>query len=433
MVHHPTNTLYMFYEAYDLFNEGRYQESADMFSRLSLEGETPNIRYWSLVFSARCMRMLRRPGELELLKSACNVFPQRAEAAAELGYSYYINGDLERAEKFLKQAYSCEKAHRCVRYEADKYFEFPHEILIEMCLKQCRYNDAEELTTTLLKHGREGMYDRKKADYNHLYSRFYNNAGMEFLKAKSVNKGDSLVIQLPPGYDGLGDNIIFSHIPRIAKEVGGFNKVFVSTQANYKLPGYSDIVWSTNPHVDGFVDEPGTYTPSVQMNRVLDKWDSLLPSINIMDMIMYLHDLDDGKKGHVPECYYRPKTIDALKGKTLLDVGAKSLGLKGMDLDVLLKELESNGISIDAVVHNESFVSPNGIEVIKPSSIEEWADAMYSAKDYVCFNSGGYWLSGALGIKSTHVWIKGKTIPAWSFLDHINVFIDKATIFPEGT
>lgn len=429
MLYYQTNRLYMFYEAYELFNEGKYQEALDMFNELSSSAETPSIKYWSLIFTARCKRSLGINGSIDELRSAIEIFPDRAEAICEMGHLFHSIGELREAERYMQMAYKCPKSHTCIRYEPEKYFEAPHEALIDICLKQNRYNDAEELTTSLLRIGREGMYDRKIAEYNNLYSRFYNNPGLEFIKTKSVDATDTLVIQLPEGYDGLGDNIVFSHIPRIAKETGRFKNVFISTLAKYKFPGYLDIVWSTNPYVDGFIDEPGTYTSKVQINRVMDKWHDIVPSINIMDMIMYLHNLDDGKRGHVPECHYKPNVIDEFSGKTVLDLGAKSLNLEGLNLDALIEELDKNGIKPDILIQNDASNKISNIDTIWPSTIQQWADIMYSAGNYICFNSGGYWLSGALGIKSTHIWIKGKTIPSWSFLNHNNLFVEKSTIF----
>lgn len=421
----------MFYTAYDLFNEGKYQDALDMFIKLSSDAEsTKNVRYWSNIFSARCFRLLGIEGELGLLFAARDIFPDRAEAICEIGISYHRLGNDAEAEAYLTDACKCTKTHTCIRYEQDKYFELPHEILIDICMKQSRHNDAEELITSLMQNGNVSLYNQDNIKYNRLHARFYNNAGLEFLKAKSIERGDDLVIELPKGYDGLGDNLVFSHIPRVAKESGAFKKVYISTMMNYKGPGYREMVWDTNPYIDGFVERPGTYS-RIQMARVMNKWENIIPSINIMDALMYLHNLDDGAKDHRPECYYTPNESAATIGKVVLDIGAKSLNIKGLDIEKLLEFLGSHGIRPDAIISPE-VVDCVGIDILKPDSLEEWADMMHSSKRYVCFNSGGYWLSGALGIKATHIWIKGTTIPAWSFLEHENLFVDRPTIFQEG-
>jgi tetratricopeptide (TPR) repeat protein len=416
----------MFYIAHELFTNGKYQECLPMFKEISESLVDDRFVYWSLVFMGRCKQALGTQGFLEDFDRACTIFPDRAEAVYETGKAHYILGDLQEAERILRAALLCKRPNACVRYEADKYFEATHELLIELFMKQSRFNDSEELLTGLLMMGDSNLYNKERAQENHLYSRFFNNAALEFVKARTIEKGETLVIQLPNGYDGLGDNLVFSHIPRIAKESGVFKEVLVSTRNVYKGKGYAEMVWNTNPYVDGFTDHPGTYS-SIQMNRILEKWNNIHPSLNLMDSIMLLHDLDDGKRGHTPECYYKPKRLEWLKDSVVLDAGAKTMDLRQVDPERLLEVLRDHGIFPDYVIESKASsatLSFPGIERIEPGSIEEWADVMFSAKHYVCFNSGGYWLSGSLGIKAKHIWVESKNLPAWSFLGHENIFIN---------
>lgn len=419
----------MFYEAYELFDKGRYQECLPMFNEIAETNQDERLVYWSHIFIGRCQALMG-VDPLRSFIAAHNVFPNRAEAMCEIGSYHYFRDELDLAERFLKMAYQCDKTHRCVRYETDKYFEFPHEIMIDICMRQSRFNDSEELLASLIKNGNPALYDTKKADHNYLYSRFFNNAGLEFVKAKTITKTDTLVIQLPYGYDGLGDNLVFSHIPRIAKESGRFKTVLVSKRNAYKGEGYAELVWETNPYVDGFTDEPGTYS-SVQMNRVMDKWNNIHPSLNLMDSIMLLHDLDDGIRGHIPECYYKPNVIEDLKDAVVLDAGSKTIDLTLIDPEKFTLMLEINGVFPDYIVStgaSSKSINLPGMKEISPSSIREWADVMYSAKQYVCFNSGGYWLSASLGVRAKHIWIEGKNLPAWSYLNHDDIRIPLPTI-----
>jgi len=423
----------MFYKAYELFDKGRYHECLPMFKEISKTSNDSRFTYWSLILLGRCLNSTGGD-PFDYFIEAYNVFPERAEAICEIGNYYFVRGDFVKAEEFLKKAIRCKRQHTCIRYESDKYFEVPHEILIEIYMRQSRFNDSEELLTSLIMDGNKSFYNVARVEHNHLYSRFFNNAAMEFVKTKTIKKSDTLIIQLPNGYDGLGDNLVFSHIPRIAKEVGGFNHVLISNQNKYKGSGYAEIVWETNPYVDGFTDLPGTYS-SIQMNRVMDKWNNIQPELNLMDSIMLLHDIDDGKRGHTPECYYKPEMIKDLKDSVVLDAGSKTIDLSLIDPKRFIALLEENGISVDYVIttnaSSKSIDVPN-IKEICPSSIKEWANIMYSAKKYVCFNSGGYWLSSALGIRACHIWIEGKNLPAWSYLDHDNMRIPLSTISLEG-
>jgi tetratricopeptide (TPR) repeat protein len=370
--------------------------------------------------------MLGLRGAMEHFESAISIFPNRAEAIFEVGNQHYLEHNFQGAEENLRLSISCDRKHRCIRYEGEKYFEAPCQILIEIYLRQKRFNDAEELLTGIMLYGNESLYDKEVFDNNMLYARFYNNAGLEFMKARTIEKTDTLIIQLPEGYDGLGDNLIFSHIPRLAKESGKFSKVLISNRNQYKGNNYPDLVWKLNPYVDGFTDLPGTYS-SIKMNRILDKWSNIHDSLNLMDSIMLLHDLDDGKRGHKPECYYKPQNLPWLNDKTVFDPGAKTMKINAVNEDHLISIFNKNDMFPNYIIGSEissNTMSISGAQELVPTSIFNWADIMYSAKHYICFNSGGYWLSGALGIKAKHLWVEKKNLTAWSFLDHQNIFIN---------
>lgn len=418
----------MFYNAYELFDKGRYQECLPMFNEILKTSDDERVNYWSNVLIGRSKELLGQDG-LESFLLAQKIFTERAEALCDIGMHHYRRNNFPEAERFFRMAIACSKSHRCIRYEEEKYFEFPMQMLVELYMEQRRYNDSEEALAEILRLGNPARYSSENVQRDYLYARHYNNAGLEFAKAKTIEASGTLVLQLPNGYDGLGDNLVFSHIPRIAKESGRFNRVLVSTRNIYKGNDYPRIVWQTNPYVDGFTDEPGTYS-SVHMNRVMDKWINIQHSINLMDSIMILHDLDNRKRGHTPECYYKPNIMDGLKNSTVLDLGAKTIDLTKLNFNNLLGLLEKNGIRPDYVLSSKSIETP-GIEVLQTSSIEHWADVMCSAKNYICFNSGGYWLSGALGVKAKHIWIERKNLPAWSYLDHDNIFVTQSTIYQE--
>jgi hypothetical protein len=415
----------MFYQAYDLFDKGKYHECLPMFLDITNTDSDDRLIYWSLIFVGRCKVLLGQSGALEDFECAMRIFPDRAEAIFDAGKYHYISGNKEESERLLGSIASCKKPENCVRYEGEKYFEAPYELLSEMFMEQFRFNDAEETTNSLLKHGNPSLYDTNRTEYNNLYSRHFNNIALEFVKAKTIERTDTLIIQLPKGYDGLGDNLVFSHIPRIAKQFGGFKKVLVSNRNMYKGLGYADMVWGKNPYVDGFTDEEGTYF-SVKMNRAMDKWNNIHPSLNLMDSIMLLHNLDSGSRGNTPECYYDPNLIEELREKVVLDLGAKTIDLSRLNLDALMEILERRDIRPDYIISSRDF---NGIERISPADIWQWADTIFSAKTYVCFNSGGYWLSKALGVKAKHIWIEKKNLPSWSYLDHENISVGPSTIF----
>jgi hypothetical protein len=415
----------MFYEAYELFENKRYLECIDMFSKFIEHYDDKRKKFWSLIFISRSNEIMSGFGVYENLMSALDIFPERAEILYELGKFHYKIGDLEKARGFLESAKDSPFREACVRFESDKYLEAPLELLSDIYALTHKYNFQEEATHTLLVDGNKSFYNTKKIEYQHRWSRHYNNAALEFLRAKEMKVGDKLVIELPEGYDGLGDNFVFSHIPRIAKESGKFKEVYLSSGAKYKGESYRELVWEKNPYLDGIVDEPGTYS-EIDMRRVLTHWQNILPSLNLLDSIMLLHGLDNGKRGHRPECYYRPNMIDGLKEKVILDPGTKSIKIDSTTGDDLINDINKSGVSVDMIIDqgpNSPLVFSPSYEKLSPSSIYEWADIIWSAKSYLCFNSGGYWLSSALGINPIHLGLKTLNIPAWCPYDYTTIDI----------
>jgi hypothetical protein len=43
----------------------------------------------------------------------------------------------------------------------------------------------------------------------------------------------------------------------LAKEIGGCERVLVSTRSKFNNPEYRKYIWEDNPFVDGFADAPG--------------------------------------------------------------------------------------------------------------------------------------------------------------------------------
>lgn len=424
----------MFYDAHELFENGRIQESLELFREICVAETDSKIRYWSFIYQGRCLDSLGFTGYIELFQLAHLELPERAEAMYEIGKSLFSKGDLEQAEMWLQKARRADKNISCIRYESDKYFERPHEILIDIYLRWEKYNDAEELCYSLHNHGNPAFFDKDKLAYNYLFARHYTNTALEYVRAKAIDCGRTLVIDLPQGYDGLGDHLVFSHIPRIAKESGRYDKVLISNNMAYGRPEYKELVWGLNPWVDGFTDEGGSFVPKIHFGRVLEKWIDLVSGINLMDSVMLLHGLDDNKRGHVPECYYIPKKredLEWLSDKTILDVGSRTISTETFNTDIFLEELRKQGCVPDMFIVAKGLSNSLKVSLdktITPSDIYDWCDIMANCKEYVCFNSGGYWLSGALGINGTHIWIHKKNLPAWSYLRHRNVYVDLPTI-----
>jgi hypothetical protein len=124
-----------------------------------------------------------------------------------------------------------------------------------------------------------------------------------------------IILQI--GHGGLGDNLFLSHIPQIAKETSDVRRVFVSSRSVLRDEAYKQLIWKSNPYVDGFVDEPGFEIVGPHAGRVrgslLDHYllkvgfnnriSYLEPGCNLLDQYMLALGLDDGLRFHEPKIY----------------------------------------------------------------------------------------------------------------------------------
>ena len=58
-------------------------------------------------------------------------------------------------------------------------------------------------------------------------------------------------------WQGLGDNLQVSTIPRRYYEKYGEKCVWISNEIRYRNPEIKQLVWEDNPYIAGFTDEPG--------------------------------------------------------------------------------------------------------------------------------------------------------------------------------
>ena len=188
-------------------------------------------------------------------------------------------------------------------------------------------------------------------------------------------------------YGGLGDHLFHSHLPRIAKEHGGFDRVLVSRASPFRDGDYRKLVWESNPHIDGFCDEEA---PCPEFAEVPE-------GTNILDWIMLARGLDDGLRGHEPEIHYKPKPIAALADATVFDPNFVSY-VGRIDADAIARYFREKNITIDCVLGPGpgALWSGGSARVIDPNDVFEYCDIIASAKEFYCLTSGGATLAAAL-------------------------------------
>jgi hypothetical protein len=196
-------------------------------------------------------------------------------------------------------------------------------------------------------------------------------------------------------YGGLGDHLFYSPIPRIAKETGAYNKVFISNRSEFRCGELRRLIWESNPHVDGFVDEDG---------RCVDGFQRVGPDENILDRIMLALGLDDGRRRHEPELYHRPRTIVSLAGTTLYDPNYLSNAgagfFRGRSAE---RYFAREGITID---HQMTVRGTRSAPVRRFGSflscgcLEDFIDVLFSVDKIYCLATGTATLAAALRKKA---------------------------------
>ena len=206
------------------------------------------------------------------------------------------------------------------------------------------------------------------------------------------------VFNLKISWFGLGDHLLFSHLPRIAKQAHNYDKVYITNDSPYRNFQAKNLIWELNPFVDGFCDE------IVIMPKQGQKW----PGINMMDKIMLVNGLDDGLTFHNPEIYYKPKIIPELTDAVIYDPNfGTNCGYPSTSLPIK-NYFKQNNINIThqmRSLHNDKkfigkALTSRSIDCdkeLQDKNLKHFCDMLYSCKALYCFNSGVSVLAAALG------------------------------------
>jgi hypothetical protein len=213
---------------------------------------------------------------------------------------------------------------------------------------------------------------------------------------------------LQPGYPGLGDHLLISHIPRIAKGAG--LRVLFSKRASVRDPDYMQLIWESNPHLDGFTDEPGyclvgphaTKAPlsiaHVLLRLGLDNRVGVLDEgCNLLDQFMRAYGLDDGMRQHEPEIYHHIARQPKYEGLVVYDPNyITSAG--NLTAETVREFFMRNNIQVDAQMtpRGNSFILPAVSRSISTEDVYDFCSLIVSCKHMFCLTTGTATLAAAL-------------------------------------
>ncbi len=196
-------------------------------------------------------------------------------------------------------------------------------------------------------------------------------------------------------YGGLGDHLLHSPLPRIAKEEYNYDEVCISNYSAYNNPNTKRLVWDLNPFVDGYVDEDGPYP----------QFGSVPEGKNLLDGVADFFGLGDGsERFREPELYYEPEFIPELKDAVIFEPNHSNN--KGIPSRNNVKRyLRDKGVTHQMkLLHGGNVIRA---KIIDAQKLERFCDVIYSCKAFFCFTSGCATLSAALGKPTTVLYTDG--------------------------
>ncbi len=229
---------------------------------------------------------------------------------------------------------------------------------------------------------------------------------------REVSRRRILVLEIR--YGGLGDHLFYSHLPRLAKQLRKYDKVYISTRSEFRYPDIRSLLWETNPYIDGFVDEPGAHT-TIGILSYYAEFTRVRAGHNLMDEFMRFYGLDDGKRFHEPEVYFTPSVRPEYAGKVVYDPNYWTNAGEGITGEMVRAFFLREGARIDlqmALRRKHVEVAGAGQWLTLPD-LRHFADLLYSCKKYYCFASGGATLSAALHKPATVFYYGGLRRQDW--------------------
>lgn len=231
---------------------------------------------------------------------------------------------------------------------------------------------------------------------------------------RTYNRTVRRLLTIQSGYGGLGDHLILSHIPRVAKESGKYDRVLVSNRSLFRDSACRMLVWESNPHVDGFTDEQGLvllpphtqHTQQQNQSRLFhlffrmgleNRITRLQPGCNLLDQFMLSMGLDDGSRFHEPEIHSKIPTIPEYQDLVIYDPNyITNVGLVGARQ--IEKFFEQSGIRIQAqmALRNKSLQLSQPTKTVKTESLMDFCSVIVSCKELYCLTTGTATLAAAL-------------------------------------
>lgn len=197
-------------------------------------------------------------------------------------------------------------------------------------------------------------------------------------------------------FGGLGDHLFHSPLPRLLKENGLADKVYLSKYSRFRNKDTYDFVWSNNPYLDGYSDEGMlSYAP---VAPTVDK---------VINHTAAMYGITGFNEELYPEIYSVPEYRECFEGMDVLDLNYISFvgALTAVDMIGIAKRYPKYKI-LNPSAFLRAFVDN---EPIYTKSLKEYLSIVYSCRQFVCLTSGGATVAAALRKRATTYYGWGQT------------------------
>jgi len=209
-------------------------------------------------------------------------------------------------------------------------------------------------------------------------------------------------------WQGLGDNIQISTIPRRLYEKYGEKVAYISDSTFYRNPEIRQLVWENNPYIAGFTDEPGeSKRPFLQIGQYdwIETWERLYGL--------------SGPYSSKPEVYIKPQPDTySVSSCVLFDVSYSEESLKvnqshfsnflsihkqviknlysEYENKKILKVVNPNLTKVSSVDLISLLCPELKINTIEVNSIEDYCNVISNCNEFISTHSGNHSLASAL-------------------------------------
>jgi hypothetical protein len=183
-------------------------------------------------------------------------------------------------------------------------------------------------------------------------------------------------------FGGLGDHLFYSPLPRLLKELGLADEVYLSDRSPFRNPETFDLVWKSNPFLDGVTDEPPSQFVSCPSNIQ-----------RVVNLEMAKHGICLDKEIY-PEIYAKIQLDKRYANDSYLDLNFISFAgaFTFLDKAYLARKLRDY-----VLVNPAAYLLPfTSRKPVYTTSIFDYASLILSAQHFAALTSGGATLAAGL-------------------------------------